>query len=181
MPLFEQILNEEEIKKEIKLNVISLVGKICFRITKHFIPYFKSNMNILLLACDIGVLFSEGDFDFEDYLQNLRYTLVSTFTLFFYGLDECGQAAEIEPYISQILTFFSTLIKNDAYDLKAELLKGMLGFIMDMIATIGRNIKKVIDPIVLQKLLFKIKETKQEKLLLYAKDCEEDMRLIWNE
>jgi hypothetical protein len=181
MPLFEQILNEDDIKKEIKLSVISLVGKICFRITKHFIPYFNQNISLLINACQIALMHSEDDFDFEEYLQDLRHTLISTFTMFFYGLDDCGRAVEFEPFIGQIFNFYSVLILNDSYELKGETLKQMLGFIMDMISTIGRNIKKVVNVNVLEKLIFKIKETKNEKIIAYVNECENDLKLIWIE
>ncbi len=172
MPLFEKILQEDDIKKEIKLDVISLVGKIFYRIGKYFLGYYEFNINMLLSACELALSVSEDDNDFEEYLQNLRFTLVSSFTLFFYGLEDCGQTSKIEPYIEKIFLFYSALITNDAYDIRADTLKGMLGFVMDMISTIGRNIKQVISPEVLEKLLIRIKESKVEKLIAYAKECE---------
>lgn len=181
MPLFEKIMLEEDIKKEIKLDVISLVGKICFKIGKEFLPYVDFNMNVFLAACELALSFSDDDFDFEDYLQNLRHTLSSTFTLIFYGLEECEQTSRYEPYVSKILEFYSTLISNDLYELKPETLKSMLGFIMDMISTIGRNIKQIISPVVLEKLLTKLKNTKVDKIISYANECEADIKLIWRD
>jgi len=172
MPLFEKILQEDDIKKEIKLDVISLVGKIFYTIKKHFLVYYDFNINMLLSACELSLSVSEDDNDFEDYLQNLRFTLVSSFTLFFYGLEDCGQTSKIEPYIEKIFLFYSALITNDVYDIRADTLKGILGFVMDMISTIGRNIKHVINPAVLEKLLMRIKESKVQKLIEYAIECE---------
>lgn len=178
LPLLEKILVEEDIKRDIKLNVITLIGKICFKIGKNFIAHLDYNMKVIIGACELALLKADDDFEMEEYLQNLRQALVSTFTLIFFGLDDAGEAAKFEFYIEHIFRFYTSLIADDSYSLQPETLKGMLGFIMDMISTVGRNIKQVLDPNVPQRLLQKLRDTGLDKLIAYAKESEEVSLLI---
>lgn len=164
---------EEEIKRDIKLNVITLIGKICFKIKKHFIAHLDYNMKVMIGACELALIKADDDYEMEEYLQNLRQALVSTFTLIFFGLDDCGEAAKFEIYIQPIFAYYTSLTSDDSYCLQPETLKGMLGFIMDMISTVGRGIVQVLNPAVPRKLILKLKETRVDKIVAYAKESEE--------
>ena len=49
----------------------------------------------------------------------------------------------------------------------------MLGFVMDMISTMGANIKQILDPLVAKVLFERIYASKVEKYMVYAKECED--------
>lgn len=181
LPLLEMILQEEDIKKDIKLNVITLIGKICFKIGKHFIAHLDFNMQVLMGACQLALMKVDDDIEFVEYLQNLRQALVSTFTLIFFGLDDCGETEKFESYIEPIFKFYTSLIVTEDYNLQPDTLKGILGFTMDMISNLGKNILQILDKNTIHLVLLRLKQTGTEKMQSYAKECETvSLQLIYN-
>lgn len=179
MPLLEGILNEGEVKKEVKLNVINLLGQICLRTNKAFIPYLDNNMKLIFSACQLSLSSADDDPDFDDYLQNLRLTLSSTLNLIFYTLDSCGETVKFEQYIEPSIRYFSSLIVNDSIMLKPDILKLITDFIVDVVNSIGGNIKKILEFSIVKKLSERIQETKIDKLISHLKDNEETLSIAF--
>lgn len=171
IPLLQTILKEQDLKKEVKLNVIVLLGEIAFNIKKGFVPYLDSTMQILFGACGLALTTSNDDSDLEEYLQNLRYSLVETFTLIFMGLDDCGEFNQFKTYVANIFVFFKTLVSSQ-YVLQLDNYYGILGFIMDMFHAFGKEMKDLIDNQVILNLLNILKESKNLKYMKYAEESE---------
>mmetsp|Transcript_11901 Transcript_11901/g.12259 ORF Transcript_11901/g.12259 Transcript_11901/m.12259 type:complete len:861 (+) Transcript_11901:22-2604(+) len=179
IPLLHTILVEEDIKKEVKLQVIALVGDICFHIGKEFSPFLKETMEILYGACGLALNHSQEDNDFEEYLQNLRFCLVETFTLVFFGLDDCGESRTFSTFVPNIFEFFKSLVLNQSYYLRTDTSRAILAFIIDMLNTYGNDIQSILDKNILVKLLEDLKETKIPKFSKYAEECEATIKLVW--
>ena len=173
IPLLHKILIDEDVKKDVKLNVITLLGDICFKITKDFVLHLNFTMEVLIAACSLALMKSDDDSDFENYLQSLRLALVETFTLIFYGLEDCGEIRLFGPYTNSIIGYCNSLVMDDQYILQPEILKGILGFIMDLINIINKNIKTIVNSEMLEKLIVKTKNCGVSKYIEYAKESEE--------
>lgn len=180
MPLLIQILTEEDVKKEVKLNVITLLGQICYKISSKFIDYLDDVMKMIFGACELAVDDSLDDDDYEEYLQSLRYSLVSTFTLIFYGLEDCEKTVLFEPYIKPIFSFFTQLAFKNNYDIRADTLKAMFGFIVDMANSVGRNLKQVLDKKVVEVIVSRIQSSKNEKYIKYVEENQEQIKLVYS-
>lgn len=172
IPLLQTILNDENLKKEVKLNVIALIGEIGLNIKKDFIPYLDSTMEILFGACGLALTSSNDDAETEEYLQNLRFTLVETFTLIFFGLDDCNEISKFSNYVQHIFVFFKSLIVDSKYTLRMDNYHSILGFIMDMFHAYGKSIKDFIDNQVILNLLAILKESKNMKYIKFAEESE---------
>ena len=178
VPLLHFILEEEDVKKEIKLNVITLLGDICLAITAGFKEHLKPTMEILIGACELAVSISEDDSDFEEYLQSLRSALISTFTCIYFGLEEGNIQHIFYEYVQVVFKYFETLLSG-RYVVSLDMNKSMLGFVMDMMNVLGKEIKKVLNIGIVEKMIVMLKESKSSKNVDYAKECERQVTIIW--
>lgn len=172
IPLLHTILDEEDVNREVKLNVIIIIGEIAFNIKKSFLPFFRGTMEILLGACVLAVSISNDDNDFEEYLQRLRYKLVESFTMIFYGLDDCNETIQFTEYVRPILEFYKGLLFNNMIVTSVDLNKAILGFVMDMFNSYGGEVKNLIEKDTIARLLFCLKESKIAKYIKYAEESE---------
>ena len=180
LPLLLTILTEEDVKKEVKLNVITIIGEIFFNTRNESVNYLKQTMEILFGACGLALTPCEEDAELEEYLQNLRYSLIQTFTLIFFGLDDCGQSKLFSIYVPHIFDFIKSLvIGNNNLVLKLENYYQIMGFIMDMFNVYGNEIQKIIDYNILAKLLSLLKASNMIRYTKYAEECENSLKLIW--
>lgn len=180
IPLLIKILEEEDVKKEVKLTVITLLGQVCYKINIKFLDYLYDVLKIIFGACEIAIEESHNDNDYEEYLQSLRYSLVSTFTLIFYGLEDCNKANLFEPYIKPIFLFFEQLVGKNNLDLRADTLKSMYGFIVDIASSIGRNLKQVLDRSIIDTIVTRINNSKNEKYIKFVENNSENIKLIYS-
>jgi hypothetical protein len=172
IPLLLTILDDEDVNREVKLNVIVIIGEIAFNAQKGFLPYLRGTMEILLGACVLAVSISNDDNDFEEYLQRLRYKLVESFTLIFIGLDDCKETIQFTEYVRPILEFYKGLLFNNMIVTSVELNKAILGFVMDMFNSYGVEVKNIIEKDTIARLLFCLKESKVVKYVKYAEEVE---------
>jgi hypothetical protein len=172
IPLLHTILDEEDVNREVKLNIIAIIGEIAINIKKSFLPFFKGTMEILLGACVLAVSISNDDNDFEEYLQKLRYKLVFCFTMIFIGLDDCNETSKFTEYVRPIFEFYKGLLFNNMIVTSVDLNKAMLGFVMDMFNSYGAEVKNLIEKDTIAKLLFCLKESKIPKYVKFAEESE---------
>lgn len=155
IPLLVDILKEEEVVRRNKLLVITLLGDIAFEIQGDFTKYLSNVMEILMNACELALMDSENDEETEEYLQELRFSLIECFSLIFFGLDEGKQAEAFSPYVPPIFNLFTNLLRDRVC--KPKVLNVMLGFVLDMIHAIGKNITNVMNSELLVVIVSKLK------------------------
>lgn len=172
IPLLHTILSENDVKKEVKLNVITLIGDICLQTKKDFVVYLKDTMDILFGACALSLTISNDDSELEEYLKNLRFSLTETFSCIFFGMEDSGEKEKFSTYVKSIFEYFDALVLNDKIELTLENYRGVMAFIMDMFNAYGRNIQTIINKNIVVKLLSILKSIKNERFYKYAEECE---------
>lgn len=155
IPLLTEILKDEEVVRRNKLLVITLLGDIAFEIQGDFVKYLSNVMEILMNACELALMDSENDEENEEYLQDLRFSIIECFTLIFFGLEEGKQADSFSQYVPPIFGFFTTLLRDRVC--KPKVLNVMLGFVLDMIHAIGKNITNIMNSDLLVVIVAKLK------------------------
>jgi hypothetical protein len=118
IPLIMEILTNTEVSRYNKTTAITVLGEISIQITEHFLKYFEPVMELLLSACELAMENAEyDDEDTEEYLKELRFDLVETFTFLSFMLDDCREKTKFVPYVQRIFNFFRTII-GDNYQQK---------------------------------------------------------------
>jgi hypothetical protein len=119
VPVLIEILTNEEVTRTNKTIAITVLGEICMNITEHFLKYLDPVMEVFFSAATLAT--SQADSDDEetaDYLEDLRYNLIETFTCIEFGLDECGKKELFARYVIHIFNFFKTIV-GDNYTQRA--------------------------------------------------------------
>ena len=173
LPLLLTILTDNDVKKEVKLQVIALIGDIAQNTQNNFIPYLEDTMKLLYGACGLALTYSNDDTDLEEYLQNLRYTLVNTFIFIFYGLEKCKEERHFINHTNTIFKFFEQLVSDSNISLKNEVKDAMLWFIMDVANVYKSNIKDFLSKELAGQLIIDLKATKIPKYEKYASESEQ--------
>lgn len=172
IPLLHTILSENDVKKEVKLNVITLIGDICLLTKKEFVVYLKPTMEILFGACGLSLTVANDDYELEEYLQNLRFSLTETFSCIFFGMEDSGEKNTFSTYVPSIFEYFDSLVLNTSIILTIENYRGILAFYMDMFNSYGREIQSLVNKDVILKLLTSLKSNKADRYSKYAEECE---------
>lgn len=172
IPLLTGILGSDDVKKEIKLPVISLIGEICFRTKENFIPFLEEIMKILFGACIFSLTDSSLDPELEEYFNKLRFSLAETFTLIVYGLEDCKKLDIFSKYVADIFSYFKRLI-DLGNQISLDIKKAVLGFIIDLINCYGRDLITILDTSLLSKLILDLKECNNKEYNKYAIQSEE--------
>lgn len=181
IPLLQTILTEDDVKKEVKLQVITIIGEICYKIRKEFIPFLEGILQILFGACGLALTSNSEDSEMEDYIQNLIYSLVETFTLIFFGLDDCGENKLFTQFVPHIFDFFKNLVLNESnYSvLKIDNKFSILGFYNDMINAYGKEINQILNKDVVEVLIRDLKNSNMNKYVKMGIEAEDVSRLVY--
>lgn len=172
IPLLTGILGSDDVKKEIKLPVISLIGLICLRTKENFIPFLEEIMKILFGACIFSLTDSNLDPELMEYFNCLRFALVETFTLIVFGLEDCNKLDIFSKYVPDILSYFKRLISL-GNQINLDTKKGVLGFTLDLINIYGRELISILDTSLLSQLIIDLKECPNKEYNKYAIETEE--------
>jgi len=135
-------------------------------------------MKILFSACHLALEVSdEGDEDNIDYLIQLRFCLVETFTSIAFAMKDCNKHKEFATYVPSIFEFIKTIM-TDKYQPSNELVKSSIGFIADMCTCYGKEIKVLVHQNYVFENLNKLKNLKSKKLADFVNWVEEVFKIV---
>jgi len=114
IPILIEILTNEEVTRTNKTIAISTLGEICMTINEHFLKYLEPVMGVLFSAAQLATTMSQSDDeDTEEFLKDLRFELIESFTCISFGLDDCGKKDLFVPFVPHIFNFFKTIVGDN--------------------------------------------------------------------
>ena len=143
IPALIDVCTSSDISRGNKLLAIVNIGDIAFQMEKKFAKYLDPVMSLLFSACQMGVTVSEEtDEDTVEYIKDLHFELVQTFTALQFAMDT--QKEILVPYIPHIYSFYSSIV-SDGKRRRNNALEAMLSFMIDSITIYGREFVSMCD------------------------------------
>lgn len=137
------VCTSNEVVRANKTIAITCLGEIALTIGIGFSVYLPPVMELLFSACQMaGNIKEDDDEDTIEFVKLLRFELIQTFTCIEFSLDD--QTKLLVPYVPHIIKFFKSIV-NDEKCQRADILKSMLSFVIDMVSLYGKEVKTLID------------------------------------
>ena len=137
------VCTSNDVSRNNKTIAITCLGEIALTIGIDFSKYLKPVMDLLFSACQLGVEIKEDeDEDTIEFVKDLNYELIQTFTCIEFSLETNTEL--LVPYVPNIFTYFKAILQNKICQ-RADILKTMLSFLIDMVNIYKKEIKSLID------------------------------------
>ena len=171
-----EVCTSNDVSRFNKTIAISCIGEISFVIGMKFQYFLNDIMELLFSACQMGININTDDEDTIDFVKDLRYELIQTFTCIEFALDENNKL--LVPFVPKIFIFFKEIV-NDKVCQRAEILKCMLSFVCDMIKTYGNDMKVICDQQFASDLLNNLKAYQINQYKAEINEQEEILKLLY--
>ena len=135
----------DEVARANKPIAINIIGNAAIFDGASFSPYLKNVMELLFSAAKLGFnLGNNIDEDLVEFVKNLRYQLIETFTCFelAFNPNEKNEINILTPFIKDIFEFLKFCI-NDTKIQSIEILKSILSLINDLFGIYGMQFKEL--------------------------------------
>lgn len=133
MSVLLQNLQNPQIDRSVKPQIISCLADIAFAVGGYFARYLEYVMVMLVQAS--GFSFEVMDFENLEYLNLLRESILEAYTAILQTLGEDRKAQLFIPYLEKLHPFLD-VISNDSTR-EDKVLKGAIGLIGDLAAQLG--------------------------------------------
>lgn len=137
------VCTSNEVARANKCIAITCLGEIALSIGTEFQPYLEVVMKLLFSAAQMGVDIPEGtDEDVIEFVKSLRYELVQTFTCIELTFNDNKDL--LLPYIRNIYEFLKFCVFDKNIQ-RFDILKSILGLIIDLFDLYGTDFKQLCD------------------------------------
>lgn len=141
MPVVMDLLKNPDIDRQIKIVAIATISDIALQTNKYFLPYIREVMETLKSASELALSNPNSDDpELPIYLQQLKETLIESYTGIVFGIKEANEPAALEEYVQGIFTFLLT-ISSDIDHMDLESLRSICGLIGDIASFLGPRVK----------------------------------------
>ena len=138
-----EVCTSNDVSRNNKTIAITCLGEIALTIGIDFSKYLKPVMDLLFSACQLGVEIKEDEDEvIIEFVKDLNYELIQTFTCIEFSLETNTEL--LVPYVLNIFTYFKAILQNKICQ-RADILKTMLSFLIDMVNIYKKEIKSLID------------------------------------
>lgn len=133
MSVLLQNLQNPQIDRSVKPQIISCLADIAFAVGGDFARYLEYVMVMLVQAS--GFSFEVLDFENLEYLNLLRESILEAYTAILQSLGEDKKAQLFIPYLEKLHPFLDVISKDP--NREDKVLKGAIGLIGDLAAQLG--------------------------------------------
>ena len=171
-----EVCTSNDVSRFNKTIAITCIGEVSMVIGMKFQYFLNDIMELLFSACQMGININTDDEDTIDFVKDLRYELIQTFTCIEFALDENNKL--LVPFVPKIFIFFKQIV-NDKVCQRAEILKCMLSFVCDMIKTYGNDMKVICDQQFASDLLNNLKSYQIIQYKAEINEQEEILKMLY--
>ena len=171
-----EVCTSNDVNRFNKTIAITCIGEVSMVIGMKFQIFLNDIMELLFSACQMGININTDDEDTIDFVKELRYELIQTFTCIEFALEENNKL--LVPFVPKIFIFFKQIV-NDKVCQRAEILKCMLSFVCDMIKTYGNDMKVICDQQFASDLLNNLKSYQINQYKAEINEQEEILKMLY--
>jgi len=171
-----EVCTSNDVNRFNKTIAITCIGEVSMVIGMKFQIFLNDIMELLFSACQMGININTDDEDTIDFVKELRYELIQTFTCIEFALEENNKL--LVPFVPKIFIFFKQIV-NDKVCQRAEILKSMLSFVCDMIKTYGNEMKVICEQQFASDLLNNLKSYQINQYKAEINEQEEILKMLY--
>ena len=141
-----EVCTSNEVSRRNKTISINILGELVLITEDKFIPYLEKVMKLLFSAAQMGVNIPiDADEDIVEFVKELRYELIQTFTCFELAFGEKDDNKKyLAPFIQDIVNFIKSCV-NDNNIQTLEILKSISYLLIDLFGMYGEQFKSICD------------------------------------
>ena len=142
------VCTSNDVSRNNKCIAISCIGELILFMGNDFEQYLEMVMKLLFSAAQMGVnIPNDSDEDIIEFVKNLRYELIRTFTCIELTVNE----KLLLKYVRDIVEFLKSCVNDNIQRL--DILKSTLELIIDFFNLYGQNFKELCDKNFAEKLV----------------------------
>nr|CAA05691.2 importin beta [Drosophila melanogaster] len=157
-------LTEPTIHRTVKPQVLSAFGDIALSIGNHFLPYLSMVLDMLAVASNLQT--DANNFDMNEYINELRESILEAYTGIIQGLKGVDQTAHtdvmhMEPHLMHIISFIKRIAQEG--DVSDSMLASAAGFIGDLLHFVWSAAIPLLDDAIITQFLAEGKRSKAQR------------------
>ena len=138
-----EICTSNEVARANKTIAINIIGELVLFNGANFKPYLETVMKLLFSAAQMGVNISpDADEDIIEFVKNLRYELIQTFTCIELTFNDNENNKFLTPFIKDMFAFLKSCV-DDINIQTIDILKSILNLIIDLFGIYGEQFKEL--------------------------------------
>jgi importin subunit beta-1 len=141
-----EVCTSNEVARGNKTISINILGELVLITEDSFKPYLEKVMKLLFSAAQMGVnIPPDADEDIVEFVKELRYELIQTFTCFELAFSEKeSNKPYLTPFIQDMVNFIKSCV-NDTNIQTLEILKSISNLLIDLFGMYGEQFKSLCD------------------------------------
>lgn len=144
-------LKNPHINRAVKPPILSCFGDIALALGGKFEPYLPHIM-IMLHQASATPIPEDADYDFADYILQLREDIFEAYTSIIQGLRTDNKADLLLKYVDPIVGFVS-FVWNDASNRNDDVLRGAVGVLGDLGHALGSKVGVYLKQEIIQNII----------------------------
>ena len=137
------VCTSNEVARSNKTIAINIIGELVLFNGVNFKPYLESVMKLLFSAAQMGVnIKPDADEDIIEFVKNLRYELIQTFTCIELTFNDNENTKFLTPFIQDMFAFLKSCV-DDTIIQTIDILKSILNLIIDLFGIYGEQFKEL--------------------------------------
>ncbi|XP_017120939.1 importin subunit beta [Drosophila elegans] len=157
-------LAEPTLHRSVKPQILSAFGDIALSIGSHFLNYLSVVLDMLRAASNLQT--DANNFDMNEYINELRESVLEAYTGIIQGLKGVDQTAHpdvvhMEPHLMHIISFIKRIAQEG--DVSDSMMASAAGFIGDLCTSFGPRLYPLLDDSVISTFLADGKRSKGQR------------------
>ena len=140
-----EVCTSDEVARANKTTAMNIIGELALITGENFKPYLDKVMQLLFSAAKMGLnIQPDADEDIIEFVKNLRYELIQTFTCIELSFNEKPNQQYLTPYIQDMVSFIKSCVEDTIIQ-TIDILKSILNLILDLFGIYGQQFKQICD------------------------------------
>ncbi|XP_016976016.1 importin subunit beta [Drosophila rhopaloa] len=157
-------LAEPTLHRSVKPQILSAFGDIALSIGSHFLKYLSVVLDMLRAASNLQT--DANNFDMNEYINELRESVLEAYTGIIQGLKGVDQTAHpdvahMEPHLMHIISFIKRIAQEG--DVSDSMMASAAGFIGDLCTSFGPRLYPLLDDAIITHFLAEGKRSKGQR------------------
>ncbi|XP_037710903.1 importin subunit beta [Drosophila subpulchrella] len=157
-------LAEPSLHRSVKPQILSAFGDIALSIGNHFLKYLSVVLEMLRAASNLQT--DANNFDMNEYINELRESVLEAYTGIIQGLKGLDQTAHpdvmhMEPHLIHIISFIKRIAQEG--DVSDSMMASAAGFIGDLCTSFGPRLYPLLDDAIITHFLAEGKRSKGQR------------------
>ena len=175
--LLIDVCTSNDVARANKIIAINILGELVIFSGVNFKPYLETVMKLLFSAAQMGLNIGvDADEDIVEFVRNLRYELIQTFTCIELTFNDNENSKYLTPFIQDMFGFLKSCV-DDTNIQNIDILKSILNIIIDLFGVYGEQFKQLCNKEFVVDFIKKIQEYYKNRMRMDP-DIEQNIDIL---